>query len=198
MRHDAKGVNGLAVSLDRTESDYAHQLIRAGLSREAATLAVVLATREHARPEPELIDILAQYPGLEDAATARSALRELRAISWVTETNSYGQVLTHQAPKLRELIATRIGDDQVVDRLAQLRSGLEGKIRIVGPMNDEVVYSSYIELLSSAQSEIFLPMLATSAQLSSVPVIRERAEAGELSERSWDRRKSSPSCAGKP
>jgi hypothetical protein len=168
----------LAVSLDRAENEYAHQLVRTGLSREAATLAVVLVTRAHARPEPELIDIMAQYPGLEDVATVRSALRELRAINWVTETNSYGHVLTHQAPKLRELIATRIGDEQAADRLSQLRSSLEESIRIVGPMNDEFVYSSYIELLRSAQSDIFLPMLATSAQLSSVPIIRERAEAG--------------------
>ena len=116
----------MAVSLQRAENEYILKLSQAGLSREAATLAIVLVTRAHARPEQELIDIMAQYAGLEDAATVRGGLKELRGMNWVVDDESYGSTLTHQAPDLRVRIAQKIGEPAAAQQLQQLRASLEG------------------------------------------------------------------------
>jgi Histidine phosphatase superfamily (branch 1) len=65
-----------------------------------------MATRQHARPERELLDIVLQYPGLEHRANAEAALRELRALDWVVNRDSEDLRPTVQALDLRE----RIGD----------------------------------------------------------------------------------------
>ena len=59
-----------------------------------------------------------------------------------------------------------------------MRASLEPFVRIVGPMKDEIVYSSFLELLTSAQKRICLPMLATTPYDETVKILKERAEAG--------------------
>jgi hypothetical protein len=170
---------GLPTSLEAEENALVSRLAHANLSRGAATLAVVLATRQHARPERELLDIVLQYPGLENLATAEAALRELRALGWVINRDTENALLTQQVPDLRRKIAERLADPPVADQLAALRSNLDPMAaRVVGPMNDESVYSSYLELLRSAQDDICLPMLVTSTRLASVEILQERAQAG--------------------
>jgi hypothetical protein len=169
----------LPTSLLREEDALVARLSHNGLSRGAATLAVVLATRQHARPERELLDIVLQYPGLENLAVAEGALHELRTLGWVVNRETENASLTSQAPDLRRQIAERLRDGQVAEDLAALRANLDPvAARVVGPMNDEHVYSTYLELLHSAQTEIYLPMLVTSTRLSSVDILRERAQAG--------------------
>jgi hypothetical protein len=171
---------GLPTSLEAEENALVTRLARTGLSRGAATLAVVLVTRQHARPERELLDIVLQYPSLENLATAEAALRELRTLGWVINRDTESALLTEQVPDLRGKIADRLSDPPVADQLAALlRSNLDPMAaRVVGPMNDESVYSSYLELLRSAQDDICLPMLVTSTRLASVEILQERARAG--------------------
>jgi hypothetical protein len=138
-----------------------------------------MATRQHARPERELLDIVLQYPGLENRISAEAALRELRALEWVVNRDSESLTLTAQSPDLLEHIGKRLQDGEVPDQLAALRAKLHpNAARVLGPMTDGSVYSTYLELLRSAQDEICLPMLVTTSQLASVEILRERAMAG--------------------
>lgn len=138
-----------------------------------------MATRQHARPEGELLDIVLQYPGLENRISADAALRELRALQWVINQDSENLSLTMQVPDLRERIGDRLGDPKVPDELIALRANLDpNAARVLGPMTDGHVYSTYLDLLRSAQTEICLPMLVTSSRLTSVDILRDRAQAG--------------------
>lgn len=168
----------MVASLTRDELNVVLALRKAGLPANAATLAVVMATREHARPEAELADIVRQYQSLETRSEAEQAIAELRRRGWLIESESYGQHFIHQAPDLRDKLAKIIDDPQTSTRLLQLRSFLEPNVRIVGPMNERVVYETYLDLLRQAQSEICLPMLATSPRLSSVSILQERSQKG--------------------
>ena len=164
--------------LSNDELDVAFKLRQKGVAASVATAAVVFATREHARPERELRDILRQYQGLEDPPAVDSALAGLKIRHWVAESESYGQVLLHQAPNLRTLLASFIGEPEAEEHLSKLRQEFESRVCVLGSMNDEYVYASYLDLLSRAQREIILPMLATSPNLSSVPIIQDRARKG--------------------
>jgi hypothetical protein len=125
------------------------------------------------------MDIVSQYPGLEDRGIAEAALHELRALSWLTNGGSENAPLTMQAPNLPELIADRLKDASVPYALAALRPPLDPTTaRVLGPMDDGDVYSSYLDLLGSAQNEICLPMLVTSPKIASVPILQQRAKAG--------------------
>jgi hypothetical protein len=79
---------------------------------------------------------------------------------------------------LREKIAKKLGDPSVADRLLAMRANLEPFVKVIGPMNDEVVYTTFLELLKGAQKEICLPMLATTPYEETVHILRERASAG--------------------
>lgn len=148
------------------------------VSSAAATLAVVLITREYARPELELVDMVRQYPGLDEPGAAERAIAELRSLGWLDNSESYGRYFIHQAPDLRDKLAVAVGDATISDRLLALRSTLEHHVRIVGPMKERRVFETYLELLGTAQQEICLPMLATSPRIDSVPIIQARARIG--------------------
>jgi hypothetical protein len=125
------------------------------------------------------LDIVLQYPGLENRVSAEAALRELRALEWVINRDSESLTLTTQSPELRELIGKHLQDPAVPGQLAALRAKLHpNAAHVLGPMTDGPVYSTYLELLRSAQDEICLPMLVTTSQLASVEILRERAIAG--------------------
>jgi hypothetical protein len=168
----------MAISLEAAEQEIANALTQAGLSRPAGVLAVVMATRAHARPEDELVEIVRQYPSLEDSSTARRAIRDLLKRQWLETSISYALELTHQAPDLREKIENLLARPGVAHELLRMRASLEPFVRIVGPMKDEIVYSSFLELLTSAQKRICLPMLATTPYDETVKILKERAEAG--------------------
>jgi hypothetical protein len=154
------------------------KLKNTGVPIHTAVLAVILVTREYARPEQELIDIIRQYPHLEDRHTAVEAVAELRRRGWMSESDSYDLHLIHQAPDLRDKLAALLTDPDLPTQLLNLRATLEANVKIVGPMKERVVYESFLELLASAQSEICLPMLATTPNLSAVPILQERARKG--------------------
>jgi hypothetical protein len=168
----------MSASLTTEEWMIVNDLVRAGVSAPSATLAIVMATREHSRPQTELADVVRQYQNLDSRTAAEQAIQDLLRRDWLSESESYGQYLIKQAPNLRQLIADALGNTSVGDKLLDLRASHEKGIRIVGSMNDELVYSSYLDLLRGAQREICLPMLATSPNLSSVPILKERAAKG--------------------
>jgi hypothetical protein len=168
----------MAASLSQGEIDIVGALRAKGVSRSCATMAVIMATREHARPRAELVDIVRQYPGLEDTAEAEAAIAEFMRLGWLIETPLYGKYFIQQARDLRAKIEEESAHPGVAERLLHLRRTLEESVRSLGSMNDSSVYESYIGLLQQAQSEIILPMLATSPKLSSVPVLKERAAKG--------------------
>lgn len=168
----------MATSLSQGELDIVASLRAKGMPSSQATLAVIMVTREHARPQPELMDIIRQYPNLEEVNDAEAAVSELKRLGWLVEKESYGKYLIQQATELRVRIAEKLAEPNVAERLLDLRRTLESTIRILGSMNDGSVYDSYRGLLQQAQREIMLPMLATSPKLSSVPILQERARKG--------------------
>ena len=168
----------VSAALSGRELEIATNLHHTGLSRSAATLAVVMAVREHARPASELVDIVRQYQGLEERPVAEEAVRELLGIHWIMESESYGVRLTHMSPDLCDRIASRVGTPDLSRQLYEMRSYLLPGVKILGTMNDQNVYQTYLECIRGAQSEICLPMLATSPNLSSVPLLQERASKG--------------------
>jgi hypothetical protein len=164
-----------AGSLSDLELRAVARLAGAGVSRPVATLAVVLCTREHARPEGELVDVIRQYQHLDDAKAAVSAMGEARGRGWLDTTESYGQTLAHAARDLKQQLATIVQDPAFEQDLAAARAVANEGLRIVGPMSDHEVYGSYLELLREAQAQIRLPMLATTPALSSIPILQDRA-----------------------
>jgi hypothetical protein len=163
-------------TLTQEELNVVLALQQSGMDIAVATLAVVMATREHTRPEAALVDIVRRYTFLEDQATAAQAIATLKEMGWLTQSNSkYGPILVHQAADLRGKIARRIGDPGVTGRLAQLRSILEPNVHILGPMSEREVYESYLYRLRQAQREICLPMMAQSPREGAVPILQERA-----------------------
>lgn len=170
----------MSSGLTHAENEIVDRLRRAdpSLSVAAATLAVVMVTREHARPTAEVAHQIRQYQNLEDTLVAERAISELRNRRWIVETNSADTYLLHQVEDLREKLAYLLNDPSVADELLAMRSTLEPFVKILGPMKDKLVYESYLHALREAQREICLPMLATSPSLSSVPIIQERARKG--------------------
>jgi hypothetical protein len=167
----------LSIALRRTEQEIADSLTRTGLSAPVSVLAVVMATRAHARPEDEVVEIIRQYPRLEDVNIARQAVRDLLRLGWLESSESYEMEFTHQAADLREKIEARTGIPGTAERLYQMTL-LESPVKIVGAMTDQVVYSSFLDILGRAQNRIRLPMLATTPYPQTVRILRERAEAG--------------------
>jgi hypothetical protein len=168
----------VTAALSNRELQIVSALHRTGLSLQASTVAVVMATREHARPLRELTDILRQYQNLETPEATDRGVNELREMGWLRQTESYGLWLTHQAPNLRDLLEAKLVSPGLAKEMHEMRSFLQPGIQIVGPMSDTSTYRTYLEILQSAQSEICLPMLATTPNLSSVPIIQERARNG--------------------
>ena len=166
------------IALTPEENSIVQSLTNKGLAPASAALSVVMATREHSRPEAELADIVRQYQGLELPDEALSAIRDLKQRGWIEPYDTYGQTILRQATGLRGLLADFLGDKNAKDTLKKIRSSVDPVVRIRGSMNDEEVYLSYLELLKTAQSEICLPMLATTPKLESVPILQERARKG--------------------
>lgn len=166
------------MGLTADETYLINKLKQSGMSIQEATLAIVMVTRQHARLESELTDIVRDYPNLENASIAKETISKLKNLGWLVESKSYGQILTHQSEDLKEKIATTIGDLTIVQKLEMMRANLEDYIQILGPMHDRDVLSSFSGLISQAQRSINLPMLASSPNLSEVPIIQERARNG--------------------
>jgi hypothetical protein len=165
--------------LEREETALIEALVRrASLSSREATLAVVMATRSHARPRAQLVKILNQYPGLEASTAVEDAIRRLEDRGWVVESKLDDIILLHQAPDLRRIIAAALDDPTLEARLSRIRAGLEPSITIVGPMKDGDVYRTFLQALRRADREICLPMLVTPPYDETVQVLQERATAG--------------------
>lgn len=168
----------MSAALTTEEMDIIHQLCDKGLERASATLAVAMVTREHSRPSGELIDIVRQYQGLEDRNTASTAVSALRGRGWIEPFDSYGVTLLRQAGDLRQKIADLAEDQGLPERLERLRRSEDPTIKILGNMNDDSVYTSFLELLRQASSEIRLPMLATTPSLEAAEILKKRAADG--------------------
>src|SRR5690606_39013340 len=127
----------MSAALTREELDIVERLGNAGIPRKTATLAVAMVTREHARPEAELIDIVRQYQGLEHREDAIAAISTLKTTGWLVEIVAYGSTLLRQAPDLRRQIASKLADDSLEQTLGSLRSVNDPAVTIVGSMTDE-------------------------------------------------------------
>lgn len=165
-------------SLTQDELAIVDNLRHKGVPNGSAALAVAMVTREHSRPANELGDIIRQYQHLESPAASSEAIADLRRRNWLTEESSYGVGLLQQASDLKHQLALLLNDPGIEERLSMLRAVHDPYVRIVGQMNDKVVYTTYLDLLRGAHSEICLPMMATTPTLSSVAVLKERAERG--------------------
>lgn len=164
--------------LTQEELEFARMLADRGIPLPAATLAIALITRGHSRPEQELLHIVRQYQGLEEPRAAAEAVTDLKRRGWLEEYQTYGVTLLRQEPNLLKTVADRLHEAGVTERLRTLRAAVNPYVTVMGSMNDAEVYTSYLELLKGAHSEIRLPMLATTPELGSVPILKERASKG--------------------
>ena len=168
----------MSAALTSEELDVVEKLTNSGIARAAATVAVAMVTREHARPEAELIDIVRQYQGLEHREHAVAAISTLKEKGWLVETDAYGITLLRQATDLRKQIADTLGNKSIERALSKLRSVNDSMVTIIGSMTDGYAYTSFLECLRRAHKEVCLPMMATTPKLQAADVIKERATAG--------------------
>jgi predicted transcriptional regulator len=114
----------MSASLTSDERNIIQRLKDTGLPPASASLAVVMSTREHSRPEAELVDIVRQYMWLESSNDAREAIRYLKEKGWLEDYTTYGTTLVRQSAKLRKKIADELNDQSVKDQLKQIRRQL--------------------------------------------------------------------------
>jgi hypothetical protein len=81
----------VSINLKPEEIEVVRALQNTGVALQEATLAVIMFTRGHARPERELADIISQYPNLEDGRAAQHMITTLVNKGWLVTTESYGQ-----------------------------------------------------------------------------------------------------------
>lgn len=168
----------MPIALTDDELDVISRLEATGLSRVEATISVVLVTREHSRPEEELLHILRAYQGLDSDDVTRQAMMALKQAGWIVERQSYGLTLVEQVADLREKIASKCGAKTLARQLVRMRVDKADCFRLVGSMVDENSYTSYLERLRDAHSTICLPMLATTPDLAAIPILKARSQAG--------------------
>jgi len=168
----------MSSSLTNDELQIAKLLENVGMKPSSATLAVVMVIREHARTEEELVHIVRQYQHLEDRDIASEAIKDLKRTGWIIEFKPYDKFLVRQSDTLKQDIASKIGDKEILAKIDTLRDFLQPKIQVLGSMKQDIIYTSYIDILKNAHSEICLPMLATTPDLSTIPILLERAQKG--------------------
>lgn len=168
----------MSATLTEDEIDIIQRLEQSGLRRTDATVAVVMTTREHARPRVELLHILRMYQGLESPGDVDGAVDRLIGNQWLEVKTSYDLTLVKQASNLRLLISQKVGVASFERKLKSIRQNIESCVEIVGSMTDEDSYLTFLGRLRQANTEILLPMLATSPDLQSIPILLARAAAG--------------------
>jgi hypothetical protein len=169
----------LAESLSQTELAVVSLLVAQGLPRADALAAVVLVTRSYSRPKSDLVDTLRQYAGLEDINQTRASIERLQEMGWLTSELTYGMTILGPVADLRLQMAKFCKDKGLTRQLLELRRINDEYATIVGPLRDAEAFTTYVELLKSAQKHIYMPMVATSASgLESTPIILERSTRG--------------------
>ena len=84
-----------------------------GIPLPAATLAIVLITREHSRPESELLHIVRQYQGLEEPWAAAEAVADLKRRGWLEGFQTYGVTLLRQDPEPLKMVAKELHESGI-------------------------------------------------------------------------------------
>jgi hypothetical protein len=161
------------------EARIVQELVGRNVAYNDALAAVVLLTRAYSRPPGDLAETLRHYPGLEDLATVNRALAQLETRRWLTRETTYGVEILGPAANLRELVAELCQDSSLAKRLLELRRVNDDYVTLVGPLRDKEAFVSYLSILRTAQSHIYMPIIATAPEgLESVPILIERARAG--------------------
>jgi hypothetical protein len=172
----------VSITLTHEERDVVRGLQDTGMSLQEATLAVIMLTRGHARPEKDLIDIIDVYPALNNKYGMQQAIHTLQNAGWLVTSPSFGQTITKAASDLSEKIADRIHDQTRVQQMMQSNTQSAqippSNIRLLGPMVSEHVYGTFLDLLGNAHTEICLPMLVTPPYESTVSILQEQAHKG--------------------
>lgn len=151
-----------------------------GLDSPESTLAVLLATRTPTRPRAVLVDFIRQFPSLENEAVAELAVDNLMAKGWIMQRHTAmdGQIILGGDVRLAELIAEHLNAPTLAGALREESRQREIDVKLLGPMMNERVYSSYLERLTRAQTQILLPSMRPSAREGAATVIQGRARAG--------------------
>ncbi len=164
--------------LSLAESHLIDALTQKGMDRASATVATVIVSRGIARPKEELVDILRQEPSLEHRGVTQTAVENLLGRGWLISEKSYDLLLVREAPDLKEKIADQLGNAEALAPLSAASISGAPWLKILGPMTDGLIYQTYLDAIRTAQREIRLPMLATTPELSSVPLLKDRAQLG--------------------
>ncbi|MER8695036.1 hypothetical protein NKI77_15760 [Mesorhizobium opportunistum] len=128
----------------------------------------------YVRPSEELISILVRHPGLEDPIKTKQAIEALIQSDLLVESKADGvtsvTVRTEGLPPNVEATFAKF---------SPLRKSVEpGNIRILGSPREGTAYSSFLQLLGSAERSIDLWTASAASYRSALPILRERAEAG--------------------
>lgn len=151
-------------------------LSQAGVHRETATLAVVMWSRRHLRPEAELLDLIANYPVLDTLDNRNRALRDARERNWVVDVPSkfQGKAIVQAAADLEAKLASIVPGH--AGHIRQIRRE-ETSVRVLGHMGELDVFDSFATRLREARSDIAMPAIMTSPH-SAADVLKAQAEAG--------------------
>lgn len=168
----------MAGQLTPEELGIVGRLRMSGNEPALSTLMVVMATRSHARPRQELLHVLRQYQGLEDPFETDLALQRLIDSGDVVCGRLDGREILSAADDLAERIASRLGDVEVRNTLRRLGSHDTNHVIVLGDVESPGVYGTYEDALRGASASIRWPMIASSPNLGSVVVLKERARAG--------------------
>jgi hypothetical protein len=162
-----------------SQDELVRRLRSVGMNESVARLAVIMHIYRYERAEEGIIRIVGRHVGLEDHSVAGRAVSELKGMKWLVPLSFHGWPYLAAAPDIARMMAEKLNDLSLEGQIQQLRVAPDSdSVRILGGMNKIEVYVTFLEALSSAKNEICLPMLATSPDQYSLPIIQERAKKG--------------------
>jgi hypothetical protein len=94
------------------------------------------------------------------------------------EEQSYNLMLVKQAPDLRKRLAEAVSDSSLEHRLLAMRFDTGPYVKLLGPMNDQLIYFTFLDALQGASNEICMVMLGTSPYKTHASILQERADSG--------------------
>ena len=149
-----------------------------GLQQVDAVIITAMLTRGHRRPKPELTHILRSYQGAEDPHVIDNAIERLVHRGYLLRRHVNDREVIEAAPTLLQGIQELVHGTDAVEVLARLSAPRPTNVAVLGPIDSDGVYGSFDDVLRGATTDIAWPMVATSPDLASVAILKERSRNG--------------------
>lgn len=166
-----------AGSLTTEEIEIISALTKIGYARPFATLMTVLFSRQHARPENELLDTVSTYPWLKDERDRNRAYQEMKDGGYLIDLPSSSGLppIIKAAPGIQDKLSREI--PQCREQILAL-SNIRSNVKILGHMGDPDVYDTLPPFLERAQTSIVMPMIMTTPENARIETLIKQAELG--------------------